>query len=286
MELRRRFIFRGNAAAIGGRIVRPTDLILDSIATSSLTVVGGRSRQRAGAAKFGEWISFGEANTFAEGLFDDVQRQIDFTNGKVPEDYLSTSTRVSADVINLVVGTRPRLTIKHLHAALNSKSPTGSGEPPIAVGADTVIEGVAVDGHALTVELNLAPFQKYDTLSKLMTASDDPAFVKESGAQLYMTPTATPGAAAPAPAPPRVPYCSGIVQATVVKSITWAADPIANAKIDQNSVYVPELGRIFFGELLISDLSRRFTLLRLELGSELGGAVACSEVETNGSWST
>jgi hypothetical protein len=39
MEIRRRFIFRGNAAAIGGRIVRPTDLILDSIATSSLTVI-------------------------------------------------------------------------------------------------------------------------------------------------------------------------------------------------------------------------------------------------------
>ena len=82
MELRRRFVFRGNAAAIGGRIVRPTDLILDSIATSSLTVVGGRSRERAGPAKFGDWISFGEANTFAEGLFDDVQRQIDFTDRK------------------------------------------------------------------------------------------------------------------------------------------------------------------------------------------------------------
>src|SRR5262245_36883731 len=173
MELRRRFIFRGNAAAIGGRIVRPTDLILDAIATSSLTVVGGRSRQRAGAAKFGEWISFGEANTNAEGLFDDVQRQVEFTNGRVAEDYLTQTTRVGADVAGLVVGTRPRLTIKHLHASLLSKSPTGSGEPSIAVGADSVIEGVAVDGRGLAVELNLSLFQRLDTLSKVMTATDD-----------------------------------------------------------------------------------------------------------------
>jgi hypothetical protein len=283
MEIRRRFIFRGNAAAIGGRIVRPTDLILDSIATSSLTVVGGRSRERAAAAKFGEWISFGEANTFAEGLFDDVQRQIDFTNGKVAEDYLTTTTRVSADVVNLVVGTRPRLTIKRLHASLTSKSPTGSGEPPISVGADSVIEGIAVDGRGLTVELNLPLFQRFDTLSKLMTASDDPAFVKESGDHLFMTP-GTPGVAAPPP--PRLRYCNEVVHATVVRSIKWAGEPISNARIDQHSVYVPDFGKIFFGELLISSFSRRFTLLRLELGSELGGAVACAEVESNGTWST
>src|SRR5262245_51513497 len=283
MELRRRFIFRGNAAAIGGRIVRPSDLILDSIATSSLTVVGGRSRQRAGNAKFGDWISFTEANTFAEGLFDDVQRQIEFTNGKVPEDYLSTSTRVSADVVNLVVGNKPRLTIRRLHASLSSKSPTASGEPAIPVGGDTVIEGVVVDGHGLTVELNLALFQRYDTLSKLMTAADDPAFVKESGDHLFMRDT-TPGIAAPPPA--RLRYSNDVVYATVVKSIKWTGEPIANARIDQHSVYVPDFGKIFFGELLLSSFSRRFTLLRLELGSELGGAVACSEVETNGIWST
>jgi hypothetical protein len=283
MEIRRRFIFRGNAAAIGGRIVRPTDLILDTIATSSLTVVGGRSRERAGPAKFGDWISFSGANTFAEGLFDDVQRQIDFTNGRVAEEYLTTTTRVSADVVDLVVGNRPRLTIKRLHASLTSKSPTGSGEPPIVVGADSIIEGVAVDGRGLNIELNLPLFQRLDTLSKVMTACDDPAFVRDSGDHFFMTQGA-PSVAAPPP--PRLRYCNDVVHATVVKSIKWIGDPIANARIDQHSVYVPDFGRIFFGELLISSLSRRFTALRLELGSELGGAVASAEVETNGIWST
>jgi hypothetical protein len=151
------------------------------------------------------------------------------------------------------------------------------------VGRESVIEGVDVDGHGLAVELNLPLFQRFDTLSKLMTASDDPAFVKESGDHLFMT-QGTPGVAAPPP--PRLPYCNDLVYATVVKSIKWTGEPIATARIDQHSVYVPDFGKIFFGELLISSLSRRFTLLRLELGSELGGAVACAEVESNGTWST
>ena len=283
MEPRRRFIFRGNAAAIGGRIVRPTDLILDSISASSLTVAGGRSRQRAGVARFGEFISFAGAMTNAEGLFDDVQRQIDVTFGKVPEDYLTTSTRVGADVTGLSVGNRPKLTIKRLFATFTSKSAAASREPAIALGAETTIEGVAIDGVPLAVELAVPIFQKYDTRSKLLTAAEDPQFVREWGDLLYMR---APAAGAAAPPPSRLQYGSGTIYATIVKSIKWAGEPAAGATIDQNAVVVQDFGKIFFGELLITDLSRRLTMLRLELGSEVGGAVAVAEVETNGIWST
>ena len=283
MELRRRFVFRGNAAAIGGRIVRPADTILDSVVASSLTVAGGRSRARAGPARFGEFVSFASAATSAEGLFDNVQGQIDRTFGKVPEDSLTTTTRVSADVTALSIGgDKPKLTIKHLHAALTSKSPVGSGETSVAPGNDTVIEGVAIDGHVLTIELALSVFQQYDTRSKLLAAADNPQFVNESGDLLYMTPT-TPTAAAPPPA--RVQYGSGTIYATIVKSIKWAGEPINGAVIDRNMVSIPDLGKLFFGELLITGHARRLTLLRGELGSLVGGDVACAEVEDNGTWS-
>jgi hypothetical protein len=284
MELRRRFVFRGNAAAIGGRIVRPADTILDSVVASSLTVAGGRSRARAGPARFGEFVSFSAATTSAEGLFDDVQRQIEFTFGKIPEDALTTSTRVSADVTGLSIGgSKPKLTVGHLHVALNSKSPGGSGEPPIAPGSDTVIEGAAIDGHPLAIELAVPVFQQYDTRSKLMTAADDPKFVAEFGDCLYMR-QAPPGVAAPPSG--RLQYGCGTIYATIVKSLKWAGDPIPGVTFDQNTCFVPEFGKIFFGELLISSFSRRLTMVRVELGSPIGGVVACAEGETNGSWST
>ena len=83
MDLRRRFVFRGNAAVIGGRIVRPKDQVIESSTASSLTVAGGRSRSQAKATRFGDWVSFGSASTSAEGLFDDVKQQIEVSHGRV-----------------------------------------------------------------------------------------------------------------------------------------------------------------------------------------------------------
>jgi hypothetical protein len=283
MEPRRRFIFRGNAAAIGGRIVRPKDLMIESGVASSLTVVGGRSRAQATQSRFGEWISFSSASTLAEGVFDDLKQQIAMSHGRVAEDSLTTSTRANADVTGLSVGDKPKLIIKHLHAALTAASPAGSGEPPIGVGRDTAIEGVAIGGHGLIVTLAVPLFQRYDTRSKLLTAADDPQFVRKSGGHLFMK-SAARGKAAPTP--PRLLQPYGTTYATIVSSIKWAGEPYPGAKIEQHMVTVPDFGKIFFGELLITDLSRRLTMLRLELGSPIGGAIACAEVENNGSWST
>ena len=70
-----------------------------------------------------------------------------------------------------------------------------------------------------------------------------------------------------------------------MKSIHWAGDPYPGAEIEHHSIIVRDFGRIFFGELLVTDLSRRLTMLRFELGSPVGGSAACAEVESNGTWS-
>jgi len=283
MDLRRRFIFRGNAAAIGGRIVRPNDVVIDSSTASSLTVAGGRSKSQATATRFGQWVSIAGAATSAEGLFDDVKQQIELSFGRVAEDALTMTTVVDADVKGVSVGDKPKLTIKRLHAVLASKSPAASGEPGIAVGNETTIEGVAIDGCGLTVTLAVPLFQRYDTLSKLLTAADDPQFVQKSGGHLLMKPAGRGKAAPPAT---RLLQGYGTTYATLVRSIKWAGNPYPGATIDQHVVTVPDFGKIFFGEILITDLSRRLTMLRLELGSPIGGNLCCAEVETNGSWSS
>ena len=281
MNLRRRFIFRGNAAAIGGRIVRPVDVMIESTA-SSLTVVGGRSAARGPAARFGDWVSLGGAATSAEGLFDDLEQQVALTHHRVAEDALSTSTRVSAEVTALSVGQKPALTIKRVHAALHSRSATGSGEPSIAVASQTAIEGVAIDGHPVVVELAVPVFQQCDTRAKLLAAADDPRFVRESGGCLFMD--GPLGGAPPAPSP-RLLHSRGTTYGTIVKGISWAGNPHPGVTIEGHSIIVPEFGRIFFGEILITEDSRRLTMVRLELGSPVGGTMACAEVESNGTWS-
>ena len=283
MDLRRRFIFHGNAAAIGGRLVRPTDVMIDSPVSSSLTVVGGRSQSEAGPTRFGEWVSFGSASTFAEGVFDDLKQQIEFSYHRVEQDTLTMTTRVRASVTELSVDETPKLTIKRVHAAITSTSPEGSGEPSIAIDKETTIEGAAIDGFPLVVELALPVFQRCDTRSKLLTAADDPEFVRTSGSCLFMT---SPVGGVPAPPAGRLLRGNGTIYGTIVKSITWSAQPFQGATIDNNVVTVPNFGKIFFGELLITDHSRRLTMVRMELGSPSGGEVAVAEVDSNGTWST
>src|SRR5262249_8152096 len=226
MYWNRAFPFGGMAAAIGGALSRPADVVIDSSTASSLTVAGGRSRARAAATRFGEWVSFAAASTSAEGLFDDVKQETELTYRRIPEDSLATSTRVMADLTGLSIGGKPKFTVKGLHAAFSSKSPAASGEPSIALGSDTVVDGAAIEisgtVYGLTIELAVTPFQQCDTRSKLATASDDPQFVREWGDCLFMK---QPVAGAAAPPAGRLHHRYGTIHATIVKSIRWTGTP-------------------------------------------------------------
>ena len=277
-----RFVFRGNAAAIGGRISRPTDLILESSAASSLTVVGGRSRSRVAGQAYGDYIRFGSAATVAEGVFVDAAQLVERTYDRVREDALKTTTTVSAEVVELTVGAKPRLSVKRLHAELHGQSPAAGGEPRIALAGATAIDGLAIDGHGLAVDVDMPAFQQYDTHAKLVAAADDPQFVRDHGG-CFLTRSVDGGQTS---GRDRFVESRCAIYATIVKGVRWAGEPYPGARIDHNVVTVPEFGRIYLGEIIITDTSRRLTLLRLELGSPTGGYVAAGEVETNGSWSS
>jgi hypothetical protein len=282
MESKRRFVFRGNAAAFGGRIYRPTDIVIEAAGASCLPVVGGRSRSQIRGSTFGEVIRIGSASTSAEGFFDDTKQAVEATFHRVAEDALTASTTVSADVTDLSVGRKPVLTAKKVHATLHSHSPHGSGEPSIALDRETTIEGLAIDGLGLVVEFNRELFQKYDRRATLVAAADDAGFVREHGANLYMT-----AAYENQPAPPagRLIERNGIIYATIVKSIRWAGQAHSTATIDYNTITIPEVGRLFVGEMMITATSRRLTMLRFELGSFDGGYFCAVDVDSNGCWS-
>jgi len=288
IDRRRRFIFRGNAAAIGGRIVRPDDLILESHVASSLTVAGGLSRNKGTELNFERngrrYVHIKSAETFAEGVYDDVKRHEDLTHRLVTADALTTTTNVWAEIKGLTAGLNPVLTIEHLKASFKAISPAASGEPAIRVEQAT-IEGVAIGGVPLIVKTVPSVFQEYDTHSKLLRALDDPALRPRLEPHLLLK--SQLHGVDPAIMPPfgRLLRSPGIIYATVVESIKWGGTPPdARAKITDHTVYVPGFGKLVFGELLISDVERRMTLLRLELGSPEGGDVACGEVQSNGIW--
>jgi hypothetical protein len=274
-ELRRRFVFRGNAAAFGGRFVRPDDVFLEMPGASSLGVIGGRSVSTFSgpAEKFKGYLSFESASTFAEGKFDDRAQAIELTHGRVKEETLITSTRVRAEINKLTVGTEKRLTVGKMVAELRSTSPKGgSGEPSIPVG-EVSIAGLAIDGFRMRITLNSKPFAEHDTHAKVLRGIMKPAFAKQYGRQFFVG-------------------RGGMlknrrqIHATLATKVEWEAERNPRAEIVGNHmVVVKDFGRIFFGEVLISAGSRRLTLMRLELGSDGGGMAGGPDLDVNGTYS-
>ena len=283
MDNRRRYIFRGNAAAFGGHIVRPDDIVIEAQGASSLPVAGGRSISRVGPPPPNSYFHIDAAETFAEGLFENRDQFRAFTLGQVEQDALVALTRVRADIRGFVLGQKFRLTINRICAELLSRSPRGSGQPSLRIG-EVALDGIDFNGHRLVVELDPSPFQRFDTHAKLLVAADDPAFVKESGDALFML-TARDGGPPPPPAG-RFIEANGVIYATIVKSIRWDGAPYPGSRIVANCVELePDFGRVFFGELLITEYSRRLTMVRAALGSDGGGSASGGDVETNGQWS-
>jgi hypothetical protein len=279
MEIERRFVFRGSASPVGGRISRPRDVVIDASGASSLTITGGRSRGALGRTRFGEFASVGSASTLAEGLFDDRAMLRELTHGRVQEEQLTTTTVVRAEVRQVAVGRAPTaVRVDRLRAALVAQSPRASGEPSIKAN-DLRIDGVTIGRHQLVIDINHELFEKFDTRSKLITASDNRSFMRAHGASVLMA-----SGAARQPTRRFLVQSDGTIYATVVREIRWKGPAYPGATIDNHVVTVPDLGKLYFGEILVGSTSRRLTMLRMSLGSPVGGSMAFDEVETNGSW--
>jgi hypothetical protein len=273
MELTRRFIFHGSAAAFGGRFVRPEDVVLTSSGGSALSVAGGRSEWRDRDIKIGKSFRIARAETSASGLMDSLRDAIRVTHGKLTTEALTATTTVSARVRGLEVGgaapvkqgdePEPLMTVSDVAAALVSRSAQPGHESSVIVG-DASIATVTFDSpvhgrYKLDVVIDIAPFKKADTRAKVVA---DSSILQVHGDR-------------------------DLVFATVVRELAWQkgrAYPGCKA-LGTNGVSIPNLGRFFFGELLIQASTRRLTMIRMELGSPTGGDGVVGDVDTNGSWS-
>jgi hypothetical protein len=282
VNLKPRFIFHANCSALGGRISAPKDILIESAAASSLSAAGGRSTSKAGKGRCGDMVRFRSASTFAEGFFDDPQKWGATLCGDCSEDTLTASITVRAEVRDIEVAGKIGFSAKRVVGGFAAKSAGISGEPAIGLHGDTAIEGVKLGGFKLIVELNTKLFQSCDTMSKLRAGVDDPEFVRDNGANLFLD-TAVSGRTTASPEG-RFVESGGKIYGTVVRSIRWAKKPLPGAVIEGHTITVPDYGSIFFGEISLSAASRRLTMVRLDLCHPRPMRMMMSDSEDNGTW--
>jgi hypothetical protein len=199
---------------------------------------------------------------------------------------LTTTTKVSAEVRGLDVGLKGhvRMIIKRVRGGFTAQKGAAAADAVIQLDKQTGFDRNTVTfidkkgkSYLLTVGIECDVFRTHDTFSAITVAAGDAEFLSKFGHILHRS-----GAIPPA----LVRTDDGAVEGTVVKPLKWKGPEFPGSKIDlerPNTVSVPGFGRVLFGEITLAPQSRRLTMVRIDLGSPIGGDFACADVMDNGS---
>jgi len=267
----RRYVFHGCASGVSAHIRRPERRLLPVQGSSSLPVTGGLSESKVSAGNLEKWVSFESITTSAHGDYVDADAGVATTTGAVAFDAVPTETKVTVDVLGLVI--LGRVHIARTSVGLISRS-AAAGEQPVIRLEGNRLEGVRIDDSTLKITLAEGFYQECDTHAKLKKKHAKGLAPQHARLLLPLVEDGDPLTT--------FPEANGVVKCTIVQEISWEGAPHPTATIHGHVVRVPNFGRIYFGEMFITGDSRRLTMVRFQLGSDDGGEVTVAEGENNG----
>jgi hypothetical protein len=261
-----RFAYSGGAVGAAGRITKlydSTDLniLIPAQAVVGLPVTGGLSEASVENYSFTvsepkpvQILSIGSLASRAYGRLEGSTMTTD------------VSVEVSqADVIE-------KLHVDTISMQITSQCDPGEKYPRVTPNA--VVAGLKLGSTEVRVTLDLSVFQNNTTKEALTSFFEkDPAYWRSAPWRFNARET-----------DPTVPqYNGGTYICSVVSNIELAS-PSADIEVDGYNIYWKNFGRIVIGEILITDFQRRLTMLRLELGCDIGGGFSIPDGSGNGSF--
>jgi hypothetical protein len=258
-------VFRGYATGVGAHIRRPEIQSLPIQGCSSLPTTGGHHRSDVGPNQLGKWVAFDRAATSVHGDYMDQLEGVKTTLGEVAFDAATTRTQITSEVDGLVI--LSRVHVGRTAMGLIKEQPI-KGQPCFRLDG-CKLEDVRIDDSRLKITLAEAFFAgclTYDQLEAKHASNPKlflPCHSKDDSLSAF-------------------PVDRGMVKCTIVESISWDGAPHPTAEIHGHVVRVPNFGKIYFGEMFVTDHSRRLTMVRFQLGSDDGGEVDAGGGESDG----
>ena len=261
MQQKRVHYFHANADAFGGRIERPFEQVLPSLAASSLSPAGGYGSARHGKYTLGEIFSIDAAYTQVGGSFDEV---------KGSWTTIVTSVLEGVNIGNVVFADR-------IAAQISTEHPLEGYFPKVSF-VGTQFSNLRVGSCPLTPVLNLdlctegdgreypktSCFENEEFLAIARRQNDQLGEIRSGqpeekrGAFSWLERYRKDGDDTGEIARKR-----GNVLCSVVEEIKGrCAGETFGHVID-----IPEFGKIFLGELIVDYGSFDLTMIRFELGS-------------------
>lgn len=246
--MEKRFLYHAQATGFSGRVTLPFNDLIEVQSASTLPVTGGYSATRVENFSYKQIASFASAATLTTGSYDPHEKVY---------NTLVNATLEKLNILNQVM-------VDSVVAHLTSKHTLEDSQASI-IPLGSAFQNLRIGGCPVHVELDTDAFTEHDTYDRICArlATDKEWRRAVMHGQEDM----------PIP-PPR-----GKLMCSLVREVRT---PCRELKVKGNAIAVPHFGTVYLGEYLIQPYARNLTMIRLELGCPVNGAMTAASISGNG----
>lgn len=250
--VKRVFHYHASAHAYSGHFTRPVQQLIEVQAATALPTIGGHGNARVDNFSFNHFVSFKAGYTHVSGS---EQREGD----KVYHTTLVTSTLEGLNFLDVVTADRivARISSYYLFDEPHSHYSF----------VGTKFENLRIAGHPVELELNERLFAHLGTFDKVKKELDTDKEFRKMAEDPFQTGTKQKVDGT------RELLCS------LVKDMKTSAPGVRH---EGHAFSIHHFGKVYLAEALIGNCKRTLTMLRLELGSPVGGNHSAGGVVGNG----
>lgn len=245
------FLYHAHGHALSGRITRPVEHVIEVQAGTSLPTIGGHGTSSVSNFRLQDFVSFSHANTHVSGSQN--EKDGSFTT-------LITSTVENLNILDVVTADRVVARIS------SERGPKDDESHVLLLGSK--FQNLRIAGSPVDVDLNHDLFQQMDTFQTFKKVFKSNSEFRKMAEDPFQT-----GQSQKLPDPEGVFICS------LVKDMKTSYPGVRRVG---HGFDVPQFGKVYVAEVHLEHHKRRLTMLRLELGSPVGGSVIVAQIQGNG----
>jgi hypothetical protein len=241
-----RFLYRAQGLVGGGFLQRPADEMIDIPGgAASLSINGGYNSSRIENFRHRDIVSIGSGYSFVSG-----RRSVD------GERFETVVTSVVENLNILGVVTAERIV-----ARIASFHPDQDGVEPFITPMGTHFQGLRIGGREVRFTSLADSFKGLETYSGIeCKIRDDEDFQRQI-------------------IPGKGWTEKGMMPLSLVRDLCWGDEEISPGV---NFIEIPDFGVVHLAELIVSQQTRRLTMVRVQLGCAVDGEFSAGDVEGDG----
>lgn len=266
-----RYVYHGTVVGLGGRITKyqgrsGLNIPIPVQGACSLPVVGGVSESKQEGCE----LSVREPVEIRLASAASIETRVssDLEGSRADGGF---ATAAHADIRGVRI--LDIVSVERVLMDLAAVQIPGKEFPEISLG-QSEITGLRLGDCAIKVDLDVPTFKTYNTKASLAEAFEkNPEFRKKNRRRFNTAEGAD-----------RIrEFSGGYYVCSIVESIGGNLPQGAYLGDDGYTIFWPGIGRIVLGEMMISSVSRRLTMVRVHLGCPTRGDVGIGEGDLNGS---